>query len=282
MEFDTRGQQTVINLSNSFNTVVNDVQDILIPYSVGIEVEVKFKYYFPELHVDYFKNNLYYSSSYADRQQINQIISNREKETLLSLEKTIDCGIPKGLDRYWEFSFNPVYNLKYLVQQIMILKDCNLIPKGRHSLHITIGGVTPTAKIYWALAYLQLLYVDKQRILDGFKDNQSSTWGKKGWAGILPKNDYDLIDNNIGLELRTLYIDENTDIIQLFTKLGILLNKIYRQQRIELFDNLAKEYEMLGLPNKNWGRPHENQNIWLKYAENYDYLSNFAKSLILE
>lgn len=279
--FDHHGQLTVEALCKEFNTQLPVVDNIVCPYTVGIEIECKFRYYFPELFNRYFKDNTYMQLNSLDQQAIDGLISHHEKILLLKLEAVVECGIPRGGDKYWEFAMNPVNNIKYLVQQILILKKLELIPSGRHSLHITLGGLKPSRELYWILAYLQLIFIDKQRIqeaLEKVEEQKSQSWGKKGLAGIHPKFESDLEESTQGLEFRTLYIDDNTNIIQLFTTLNKLLTLLYNGHPLPFID-LVNEFKTCGLPDVNWGRPHQSKEIWDMYIVNYEHLSIFAKSI---
>ncbi len=281
--FDHHGHQTVENLCHEFNTQPPIVDDIICPYTIGIEIECKFRYYFPEIFEEYFAAGQYYELSEDQKEHVNRVIAQHETRVLAHLEATVECGVPRGGDKYWEFALNPVNNLKYLIQQILILKEQNLIPSGgRHSLHITLGGLKPSRELYWVLAYLQLMFVDSDRIREALSEvnsNKSSSWGKKGLAGICEKFESDLDGCTKGLEFRTLYIDDETDIVQLFTVLNNLLTLMYNNQPLDFIPLLVNEFKNLGLPDVNWGRPHQSQEIWQVYCDNFNKLSTFTKSI---
>jgi hypothetical protein len=285
MNFDYHGGKTVENLSSAFSIPVPNIDDLFCPYSIGIEIEVKFRYYFPDIFDQYFTDGKFDTLTQEEKLRISTLIAQQETIILPQLEKVVYCGIPKGVDKYWEFSFNPVYNIKYLIQPILILKELNLIPSGRHSLHITLGGIKPTRTIYWILAYLQLLYIDKHRIQEALEKadiGNGYSWGKKGLAGILHKFQSDLEECREGFEFRTLYIDDQSDIIGLFTTLNTLLTMHHSCQHIEALDQLANKFKDFGLTDDNWGRPHQNQKKWEQYVEYFDDLSTFARTIKLE
>ncbi len=280
--FEVIGDKVINNLIKEFKVVNYDKcdEEINCPYSIGIEIEVKFKYYFPELYNQYFKNN-YYNENIEERAEIDKIIYIYEKCLLDKLEKTIDCGIPKGNDRYWEFSFNPVYNLQLIINIINLLKQVDLIPNGQHSLHINIGDFELKKDIYWVLLILEVCFIDKNRIINGLKNDVNyltpNTWAKKGVGGIMAKNNYLLKDTNVGVELRTLYIDDTTDIVKLFKTLNYFLVKIKTDENIEILNEIKEYCINCGLEDINWGKPHLNKKYWDDYIDNFDKISIFVK-----
>jgi hypothetical protein len=192
---------------------------------------------------------------------------------LKKLEGVIECGIPKGVDKYWEFALNPVNDLSLLAKQVSLLKASNLIPKGDHSLHITVGGINPSKKIYWVLAALELIFLEKSRIIDGFskKGNYSDTWAKKGRAGIYRKNSFDLVDSDVGFEFRTLLLSDDMDLYYILKT----MNELIESDGIFL-NKLREEFLNIGLTDSNWETPSQNPDIWLKYVDNFDYLKKWT------
>ncbi len=239
--FDKIAQQTVCNLQDAFNRIPSFRFDNVCKYSIGIEIEIKFRHAFP----DVFKSHVLTNNLEA----INDII--KDKEALYF--KTIECGIPLGADKYWEFSFTPVHNTSLLVDQIEILSYANLIPSGDHSLHITIGGIDKSEKSYWILRIMELLYIKKERVI-------SMNWNKKGLGGILERI-YQ------GYEMRTLTMSRDTDMDELFRILIILLDsnhwKIIKQKCLSL-----------GLPDEIW-MP---KTIDIYYTH-FDELKEFVKEI---
>lgn len=281
MNFDLETKQTISNLEKLLNKSVLYKPSLISRYSVGIEIEIKFRYYFPELFKEYFEGKKYFEYSDTEKDHISNLIKEAEIDLVKVLDSTVKCGLEKGLDRYHEFNFSPVYDLSLLVYQIELLKKSNLIPPGEHSLHITIGDLVLSKNSYYILMILQLLFVNKDRIKGGFskcKYNKNGTWAKKGRAGILNKNKYDLINSENGVELRTLTIDENTDIYYLFTVFNFLLTEIDNNHII--FELIINKMETLGLPNKNWENPANNPDIWNRYIETFDELSTYTKEII--
>ncbi len=211
MNFDYHGKKTVENLCAAFSISAPNIDDLFCPYSIGVEIEVKFRYYFPQIFNEFFLDGKFDTLLEEEKLRISIFIAQQESIILPQLQTTVECGIPRGVDKYWEFSFKPVNNIKYLAQQILILKQMDLIPSGRHSLHITLGGLKLTRTVYWILAYLQLLYIDKHRIQEALEHADKGngySWGKKGMGGILKKFESDLDECTTGFEFRTLYIDD--------------------------------------------------------------------------
>lgn len=276
-KFDNAAKLTILKLCQKFHKSYEERPSILSPFSIGIEIEIKFKTLFPELHKKYFTNNqAFYNLSIEERGLINLEVDEAEKAILPLFKDTIDCGIPKGLDKYWEFAFNPVHNLTLFLYQIDILKQAGLIPDGKHSLHITIAN-KPSVDLYWTLLLLELIFCDKERIKSGFsvKANESATWAKKGNGGILVKNNYDLINSDLGVELRTLQFDGDLD--KLAAMFKVLTNLLEKNANIAPLKN---EFLNLGLPDRKWENPHRNPDVWNTYIENFEQLSIVAKTII--
>jgi hypothetical protein len=278
-KFDVISKETISNLEREFGHQAHQFDGLNSTFSIGIEIEVKFKYFFPELHKKYFSNiKEYLALEYAEKTAIKTEISSHEKELLEKLHKTVDCGIPHGLDRYWEFAINPSHNVSLLCQQVDVLNQSGLLPKGLHSLHINIGDIKHTPRMYWVLMALELIFCTKERIKSGFSDNfhyMSASWAKKGDGGILVKNYNDLKESEFGIELRTLQFSGSSH--ELYEILKTLCFFISGGDTI--LTSLKKESLSLGLPNSNFGKPHTNPEVWKKYIDNFDYLSKFIKSI---
>lgn len=279
-QFDLISEQTIKNLEESFDAKADEFKQLKSPLSIGIEVEVKFKYYFPEAHKKYFGDfGSYKQLEYTDKQKIQSEIAELEKPLQSKLFKTIECGIPHGLDRYWEFAFTPAYDLALICKQVSVLNKAGLIPDGKHSLHINIGDIKVTPKLYWILNILELSFCTKERIKSGFSKNHtymSAAWAKKGDGGILTKNYNDLSDSDYGVEFRTLQF--NGDANKLYEILNTLVYFL-SDDRKEVISKLREEVIRIGLPDANWGKPHINPEVWNKYVDNFDKLSHFLNSI---
>lgn len=150
---------------------------------IGIEIEVKWRDYFPELFDKYLKNTNFKDLSDVEKENLTQECYILEDKLLPVLNKVTECGIEKGADKYWEFAFPPTSNINHTVEQIRILNKINAIPEGKHSLHLTIGGINNNRDTYYLLLLLEVLFCDKERLQSAFhKDNKqlSSTWARKG------------------------------------------------------------------------------------------------------
>lgn len=277
MIFDKQANDTILNLQKLVNKNFEEKEPLVSKYTIGAEIEVKFKYYFPHLFKEYFENKKWYEYSQEDRDLISAKITQEEKDILPLLEATVKAGIPRGFDKYWEFSFNPVNDMTLLYYQVELLKLGKLIPEGEHSLHLSIGGLDTDKKIYHILMILQFLFLKKERITVGYdsKKQSNSTWAKKGRAGILKKNQYDLIAEEKGVELRTLCLYPETDMYSMLKVLHFMLhNDCY-----DLINPILFKMEQLNLPNKNWENFSKHPEIWERYLENFDELAAYTKSI---
>jgi hypothetical protein len=277
MIYDNQAKEIISLLKKEFNIIIEEKPSLISKYTIGTEIEVKFQYFFPDIFNKYFNNKKYENYTDNEKEIISNEISIQEKNILPLLEKTIELGIPKGNDPYWEFAFNPVNNLTLLYYQIEILKKANLIPTGEHSFHITIGGLKRDKKSYYILMILELLFLKQDRILSGYnyETYMNSTWAKKGRAGITIKNENDLIDCSEAIEFRTLMIYDDTDIYSMFKILHHLLHNDCK----DLIDNVVNEMKKYNLPDKNWENIHRNMVIWNQYSESFNNLSKYTKDL---
>lgn len=242
-DFDKEACYTVFNLSREFGIIPTYRSNHMCEYSIGIEIEIKFRNAFPKIFEQYVIPKNYHP--------IDNLIKNKEDLYL----KTIECGIPRGQDKYWEFSFNPVHNASLLVDQVEILTKAGLIPDGDHSLHITIGGIDKNENSYWILRILELLFLPyKERMLE-------LNFNKKGLGGILERL-------YCGYEMRTLMMNKNTDMSRLFYVLDILLKG---DSRIEI---VKQEILKTGLPDEIW-MPRTME----KYIDHFDELKIFVSKL---
>jgi hypothetical protein len=280
MIFDKQANNTILNLQKLINKEYEEKESLMSKYTIGAEIEVKFKYFFSDLFKEHFENRKWNEYTQEERDYISSKIDEAEKNIRPLLEATVEAGIPKGLDKYWEFSFNPVNDMTLLYYQIELLKLGNLIPEGEHSLHISIGGLSVDKKIYHVLMILEFLFLKKERILKGYDSVKelNTTWAKKGRAGILKKNQNDLIDAENGAELRTLCLYPETDLYTMLKTLHYLLhNDCYH-----LINPVIDKMKQMNLPDKNWENFYKNPDIWEKYVENFDDLSSYTKNIFNE
>lgn len=277
-EFDLISKAVVAKLESEFQVSADSFESLLSVVPIGIEIEVKFKYYFPELYKKYLSNfKEYLALEHSEKSKIKLEISEAEKPIQEKLNKTVEFGIPHGNDRYWEFAFRPSYDISLICKQVDILNKLDLIPIGKHSLHINLGDTKVTPRMYWVLMTLELLYCSKQRIASGFSQNftyMSATWAKKGDGGILVKNYNDLQDSDCGVELRTMQFNgDSKKLYEILNTLCFLL-----KDGDEIISSLKKEAKAVGLPDSNFGKPHTNPDVWNKYIENFEHLSNLIKT----
>lgn len=278
--FDIRALETIEKISKEFgvNTIIGE--ELISPFSIGVEIEVKFKYMFPVIHGKYFFDfNKYLQNSYEEKDEIDAEIEISEEPIKTKLKKLVDCGVPKGADKYWEFAFNPVYDVSLLIAQVDLLRKIGVMPEGKHSLHITIGGMKMSSEIFWILTALELLYCDKERIESGFSKKykmMSACWAKKGTGGIFIKQSHELEDCENAIELRTLYFNGDPLMLRKILETLIILHK--DESKVS---EIRNEVINLGLPDSNWGNPHSHPDIWNSYINNFNNLSLKTKKILL-
>ena len=226
---------------------------------IGIEIECPFSFYYPDLFAKYFKSGKKFHE-YSSYQLIglNQSLAEREPSLLnkLSLISSKN-GLSRGQDRYWQFVFPPQQNLLTNLPIIDNLIDENLLPlETPLSVHFTISEIDRDTA-YAILLFLELKYLSKQRVLEGFSNQHfMPAWGKKRCkTGILKKDGYKLIGASLAYELRTLKI-RMSDIENVFNDLHKFL------QDAIIVDKARAMCAQLGLEWKPW-----NKQDFLKFAE---------------
>lgn len=273
--FNTVPLATTVNLLREFPTSLPTRQQKLRNVPVGIEVEVPWRAFFPDLWVDGFPN--------VDEDVLNQIskqCSIREQTLVPRLMKSQECGIKRGADRYWEFALDPVTDVGIACDHIAILRQHELIPKGRHSLHITFGGIRVTPDMYYAAMCLEAYACSPDRVLVGFHptiDAMSSGWARKGYAGLFQKEGSHDIQHgmHIGAEIRLLWLpDTDTELFDLLSLAQHLVTMIQQVQS----GNTSEQWSAIkamckavlaehNLPDRNWKKPHMEPAIWRQFAE---------------
>jgi len=264
--------QTTSNLLNAFpsNLQKRDPWPRKVP--VGIEVEVPWRGYFPDLWVDGFPN--------VDEETLARITeecTKREETLIPKLRKTQECGVKRGADKYWEFAFDPVTDVRITCDHVEILRQHNLIPEGPHSLHITFGGLRATRDMHYVAMILECFACSPERILSGFhptSEAQSVGWARKGFAGLFEKTgSHDLLHGyQYGCEIRLLTLPQTDDELFYLLDIGqcfavLALNKDPMWTRIR--DTLKMILLKNGLPDENWKKPHINPELWKDVAEKW-------------
>lgn len=270
---------TLNRVSTHFNTNLVRYDSINSNFSVGIEVEIKFKYFFPELYEKYFKNNSWKHYSVEEQQIINEEINEEENRIGIKrkLNTTVELGIVKGMDCYWEFALDPVNDLSLIRTQLQLLKDLKLLPNGNHSLHITIGNKVKNENIHWSLLLCELLLSSPERIATGFDIDKRATYFRKGESGLLEKR-WRLVDCPSAIEFRSLELVVDDDISITIDKLKYIHKILNDNNFLNDETNRCKLiFGQYNLPNINWKNYKDSPDIWNKYYENFD---NIKKKLL--
>lgn len=256
--------------------------------SIGLEIEVKWRDYFPELFKKYFIEGQSFTDLTPELQaKLAHECSLLEYHLLPKLESTVRAGVQRGADRYWEFAFVPATNSEFTIQQIDILKHLKLIPsQGKHSLHITVSDLKATRDVYYMLNFLEMKYADKHRIQEGFNSKNpkmSAAWAKKGYAGIFEKDSKDLAYNALeAVEFRSLYLSKDVDLTSLLKDVQFISDILYDKQHqipnemISSWDTCVNVVSMKlksrGLTDTNWKKPNLDPTNWNLFIEHFDDL----------
>ena len=274
-DFNKTALTTLQSVSSFFDTPLRKFNPINSSFSVGIEIEVKFRHYFPELFDKYFKNTSWGDRSPSEQDEINSIIGKSEESLLFKLNKTKELGINTGNDCYWEFALDPVWDLSLIVSQIHLLRDIGVLPKGEHSLHMTIGNLKKDRDSYWVLMFAELLFSSRERLETGVNKEKNKTYFRKGVAGLLEKR-WRLIECKSASELRSLEIVVDDKISLTSGKMEIF-NRILNDPKLRAYVIKKSKviFERLGLPDENWGNYKSNGEVWDRYIENFDTIKEF-------
>lgn len=226
---------------------------------IGIEIECPFSFYYPDLYERYFKSGKkFHEYSSYQLKGLNQELQKRQPLILQKLTNfSRQNNITRGQDRYWQFVFPPQYDCSKHYQIIRKLTNENLLPLEKPlSVHFTISGIDRD-KAYAVLFFLELKYLTKERLLQGFGNQYfMPAWGKKLCkTGILKKDSRKLIDADYAYQLRILKL-KMSDMPDVFSDLNKHINNGII---IEQAKNKCKE---LGLQWKPW-----NKEDFMKFSE---------------
>lgn len=185
--------------------------------TIGIEVEVPFSSYFPHLWNNFRLNERgVRDMDTHELHALSRECAAAEQPLRHRLTLTTECGVPRGADRYWEFSLAPVTNIRLLAEQVRLLTAAGVLPRDRrHSLHVTIGGLKASRDLYTLLGIVEVLHVEPERIRQGVDKTRSpihSGWGRKGRSGLAEKGAGDLVAGAAhAVEFRTLQLPEGQE-----------------------------------------------------------------------
>jgi hypothetical protein len=212
-DFDRDLDRTNANLAERFRLRRGPRPVLPCLTSIGFEVEVPHSAYFPDLWERYGLQ----TRRVAQMPAWELAVFSRELEEAEGLLRpvlaaTIECGTPRGNDRYWEFSLRPAHDLGLVAEQLELLTACGALPRPRPlELHATIANVRRTGNLYFLVMAAELLYVQPPRIAAVVAATRNAPiftgWGRKGQAGVFEKGCSDLQGGaQQAVEIRTLQL----------------------------------------------------------------------------
>lgn len=304
-QLDHEAVAVATRLATAFNLTTTCGEKPLNPgaLSIGIEIEVPWSSYFPGLWEKYGLAGRRISSlSTPELLELTRECSELETELHPRLQKVVDCGIPRGNDRYHEFAFNPVHDTSLLVEQVRLLSGAGLLPRQRkHSLQVTIGGMPRCRSLYYLAMLLEVQFVDPERIRGGMAQTESiihTGWARKGMAGIHEKGPDDLkYGCAVASEIRMLQLPtDNLEFSKLMATVQWGANAIAEAQAghetlaaRQWSDFEAKAQKTLrinGFDDSNWSRIEaaaRRHEVWRTFSEKLalmrDELAPVFKSL---
>lgn len=216
-EANAAARATCARLREGFDLQLPNLPDwsLPVPVPVGLEIEVPWRSYFPQLWREYGLDHRRFGQLEAtEALELSRRCAQLEVSLRPRLDQTTACGVPRGNDRYWEFALAPAGDLALLAYQVRLLTASGTLPRDRrHSLQITIGDLAPSANVYYLLMALELQHVDPRRIRAGVTAAEGGPiftgWLRKGRAGVHRKEGEELaLGSRVACELRTLQLPE--------------------------------------------------------------------------
>lgn len=289
---DEEGLSVCERLSKAFEIESRAGEIDVMPcrYSLGMEIEVPWSSYFPDLWVKYgLQDRRIGALSPLELVGLTKDCSEQEKTLLPQLSKTVAAGIPRGNDRYWEFAFNPVHDEQILTEQVRLLTHAGMLPRDRrHSLQITVGGIKSSAALYRLAMVMEIMFVEPQRIVSGIEQTLSTIhtgWARKGMAGIhLKKGDELQGGCEEACEIRPLQLPQtDKEVAKMMEILRWGLDSIAAVQlhadsaaglQGRAFQAMCSDLlKSHGLPDRNWARSVDGLNLeiqhstWTRFAQ---------------
>lgn len=255
---------------------------------IGMEVEVPWSAYHPDLWRRYFHDG---TRAYADFSSEEKVrLANecgKEEKFLHRLFQKAACVIDaKRIGKYYEYSLPPSMRVSTTVSMCAILEEAGLLPfNGQHRTQLTIGGVRPSRDAYCALMYLELRYGSGKRMLQGLGNGG---WALKGTAGLMQKGEADLQFGYCeAVELRPLVLPADLSSLErMLYDCSLLADALHAKQvekESKLLDAFCKEMAALlcshGLPFVRWANPGEDEHVWRGFAAKFDSLRSGLKEL---
>lgn len=271
--------------------------------TIGCEVEVSWASLYPEL-IDKYFSELDPQKTFTTMGQMAGALTKerreeflKEKEAIEKQEKakyeaTVQMGIPKGNDGYWEFAHSPAYAWQTVAEEVDILMDRGLIPTGfPHAMHITLGGIAiEGGGPHLMLAGFELLTVPSERIRKAANASSSYSWARReshNVGGLRHRPAHKLmLGQQSGVEFRTLVTSKPEDhraSLRIAQLLGTILlckrNQANLQSEAlakiaELWPSyrsaITSLFEARNLPNTAWDNPSSSPPVWRTWADCLD------------
>lgn len=266
--------------------------------TIGCEVEVSWASLHPDLMNEYFSDLDPSKVFRTFREMVDELPQNRaddflkikserDKECDERYKRTVEIGIPRGKDHYWEFANSPTYSWQLLSKEVDLLMGIGYIPEGKaHAMHITLGGLSVKGGgPQLILPGLELLGVSADRIIKA-SEHPTYTWARRGskMGGVRGRTATSLgMGHELATEFRTLATEKPEDHQKLLRasqmmgsillsrrkgRSGCALNVEVGKMWSEYTSVLMDLWDARGLPRGDeWGSPNANPEIWQAWGE---------------
>jgi hypothetical protein len=249
------------------------------PVTIGAEIEIHWRTLIPE-HERWFTEP-YSSFSNEKKRSFDELCDGIDRELKHRYQTTVDAGIPNGrkcqTDGYHEFAHRPVNWYGTLGDEIGLLFDAGLIPRGfEHPLHLTLGGLTNSREMTLLAVAIELSGGSSAERMRAPSHTRPS-WSRKSWYGISERPASELERGyTTGIELRALLASDNEQVRQTMRTAHVLGTGLFdRQQGLktpvaDTWQGVREETLRLlksrGLAS-DWDNPMKEGRYWAEYGK---------------
>lgn len=283
--YDLQALSTCERLAHEFGLQQADLADHNPgQVTMGIEIEVPWSSFFPGLWSEFgLAGRKVASLSAAELAELSRRCAVAEQDLLPKLHSTVACGVPRGNDRYWEFSLPPAHDAGLIAEQVRLMSAAGVLPRDKpHSLHVTLGDLPRCPDIYYLCTLLEVEFVDPLRIKAGIEQTRQTIhtgWARKGLAGVFQKGPDELQGGAaMAAEIRMLQLPvRDDDFLRLMRMVQWCSSAIADRLRghrsdaasawVAAMEAVKRSLLEEGFPLVNWSRGGQKYEVWERFVE---------------